>query len=83
MIEKEGIIEKVINNRTYLLRDNSDVRLDAGLPTANFLGTGLALVGITKPFENVNCFIGRINALKAYFNKEANNAIRLNKKGIK
>ena len=83
MIEREGLIIRTAGKRLLLLRDNSQERLNAGLPTANYRGTGFALVGITKKYESVENYINRINALKTWLNREAAKAVTESKKAAK
>lgn len=77
MIEKQGLIFKPFGKRTLLLRDNSHERIQAGVETANYNNTGLALVGITKKYESPSAMIDRINGMGTHFRREADSAFAL------
>lgn len=80
MIEKQGLIYKTQGKRTLLLRDSTNDRHGSGYKPANFNGTGLALVGITKRYETPEAMIDRINGMSTHFRREADSAFALHNK---
>ena len=77
MIEKEGLIYRTQGKRTLLLRESSHERIYSNQAPANYNGTGLALVAITRKYESPDSLINRINGMSTHFRREADSAFAL------
>ena len=65
IMTKEGIQTKIVDGRIFLLRESTrelvkNTNGDVHIPKPNFMGTGLALVGVLKRRETIDMWCKRV-----------------------